>query len=271
MLGSIIGAGASLLGGILGNNAQEKANKQNIALQREFATSGIQMKVADAKKAGVHPLYALGAQTHSFSPSVVGSTSLAQGVSQAGQDIGRAVDATRSSSGRVDAYTRTLQALQLQRAGLENDLLKQQVAGSRIATLRQAGGTPPMPTAGDRYLVDGQSGSGLVKTSPMARESTAPTAGSQEAGAVSETGYLRTPTGYAPVMSKDAKERLEEDLIGGFVWNMRNRLAPSFESKGNPPAMDLGPNEFWYYNPFRQEYQLRKLKRGQGGFVRWQG
>lgn len=41
------------------------ANAQNNATQREFAQNGIQWKVEDAKKAGIHPLYALGASTAS--------------------------------------------------------------------------------------------------------------------------------------------------------------------------------------------------------------
>ena len=48
---------------------QKEMNAKNAALQREFAQSGIQWKVADAKKAGLHPLAALGAQTASASPS----------------------------------------------------------------------------------------------------------------------------------------------------------------------------------------------------------
>jgi len=62
MLGPILGAASSLIGGIMGQNSQNNAIKsqenmaaQNIALQKEFAQSGIQWKVADAKAAGVHP------------------------------------------------------------------------------------------------------------------------------------------------------------------------------------------------------------------------
>lgn len=242
MLGAIIGAGASIAGGLFQNNAA----KQQAQLQKQFAKNGIQWKVEDAKKAGIHPLYALGAQTHSYTPQAVGD----MGLSQAGQDISRAIDATRSKSDRLDAFGKTVQALQLQRMGLENELL-----GAQIAKTKQ-GAAPPMPTSGDAYLVDGQSDSGLVKTKPLERESFNAGAPSQEAGTHTEMGFLRTPGGgYAPVMSKDAKDRLEEDFLGVLGWNLRNRLMPAF-GQGNPPNRPVPEGyDGWYYNPFNQTYE----------------
>ena len=68
MLGELIAGVGSLIGGLMGRDAQRDANEaqermaaQNIALQREFAQQGIQWKVVDARKAGISPLYALGA------------------------------------------------------------------------------------------------------------------------------------------------------------------------------------------------------------------
>lgn len=90
LVGTAIGVGAKFLGAKKDHeNAQNIAN-QNIALQKEFAQSGIQWKVEDAKKAGIHPLFALGANTHSFSPVSVGSNY--QGAfSDMGADISRAI------------------------------------------------------------------------------------------------------------------------------------------------------------------------------------
>lgn len=157
MLGAIIGAGASLLGGLLNKSSSDQANALNRenalrqeALQREFAQSGIQWKVADAKKAGVHPLYALGAQTTSYSPvsvGAVGDTSLGSGVASAGQDLSRAIAATSSKSTRTEAAAA---ALSLERAGLENELLRSQIAKTRA----QIG--PPMPTLVDGNPLPGQ-------------------------------------------------------------------------------------------------------------------
>lgn len=160
-IGSVISGISSLVGGLFGRDANKKAAEQNAALQREFAQNGIQWKVEDAKKAGIHPLYALGANTTAASPSYVGDTSFGTGIANAGQDIGRAIDSTRSSSARLDAYMKTMRDLQVQNAALQNEQLAIQ-----NAKLRQVGSAPPMPTSGDRYLVDGQSQSGLDFQAP---------------------------------------------------------------------------------------------------------
>lgn len=252
MLDAIISAAGNIAGGILGSQSANKDRK----LQKEFAQNSIRWKVDDAKAAGLHPLAALGAQTTSYAPVSVGGPSIASGLSAAGQDISRAVNATRTGGERATAYTKTVQDLTLSRMGLENELL-----ASQIAKINQAGVPPPMPSQSDRYLIDGQAQSGLVKTSPLARQSSAPGVPSQEAGAVPEVGFTRGPTGWAPAMSKDAKDRLEEDELGILGWNLRNRFAPMFGSRDSwhPPAIKLKENEYWYFNPLTQVYE-KKLK-----------
>lgn len=259
MLGEIISAGANLIGGILGNNQEEENNKRNIQLQKDFAQQGVRWKVEDAKAAGLHPLAALGAQTHSFAPVSVGN-SLASGISGAGQDISRAINSTRSTGERMDAYTKTLQDLQLTRAGLENELL-----ASQIAKINTTGIPPALPSAGDRYLVEGQGNSPLVKTSAMARQASDPTSPSTEAGAVAESGFARTPTGWAPIMSKDFMDRTEEDTVGHWTWNIRNRLGPTFQQNMNPPNIPKEDGEYFIYDPVMQEY--RKYKTPKKGDV----
>jgi len=135
MLPAIIGAGASLLGGLLSNKANEKANAQaqenalrQEALQKEFAQSGIQWKVGDAKAAGIHPLYALGANTVSYSPSTVGATpNNFDFLGDVGQNVGRAIQATQSNPARIQALQLTAAQLQNEGLKLDNDL-KREVA-----------------------------------------------------------------------------------------------------------------------------------------------
>lgn len=105
--GSLIGAGGNLLGGLLGSREASK----NRAAQKEFAQFGIRWRVADAKAAGLHPLYALGAQVPSFSP--VHSEAPAQ-LAEMGQNIGRAVQAQMTAREKV-------------RAALELQLLQSQI------------------------------------------------------------------------------------------------------------------------------------------------
>jgi len=132
--GAVVAGGSSLLSGILGRKAQNKANaqslelaRQNIQLQRDFAQHGIRWKVDDAKAAGIHPLYALGANTHSFSPVSAGMTpedGLAQGMANMGQNLGSAIERTRTANERHESKIRELQ---VERGELENTLLRSQI------------------------------------------------------------------------------------------------------------------------------------------------
>lgn len=154
MLGELLGAGLKLFGGFMGKSSQDDANRiaqeqaaRNEALQREFAQNAISWKVADAQRSGVHPLYALGASTTSFSPVTVGvsgANPLADSLQSMGQDVTRAAAAYRSPAERVNAVSRVTQAqsvaggnLQLENMQLRNTLLKAQ-----IAKMSQPG-TPP--------------------------------------------------------------------------------------------------------------------------------
>lgn len=262
MLGALISAGASLLGGSMAQNSAEKVAERNIALQKEFAQSGIQWKVEDAKAAGVHPLYALGASTHSFSPVTVGSP-MAEGMNQAGQHVGRAITATQSHQDRLNS---PMTALALERAGLENELLRSQI---RNANSAQVG--PAMPTMDQRMLVDGQ-GDTTIPGITVARgggrgggsqwpQPTLPGYTYSEPGAVPDVGWSRTPTGWAPIPSKEAQERMEDMWPAQIAWMLRNHLMPTagFQT-ARPPSELLPPGHRWFFNPFRQEYFSRDTR-----------
>lgn len=167
IVGAAIGAGSRLLAGQMADDAtaaanataqrqakqsrqyQRKMDRKNIELQKQFAQEGIRWKVADAEAAGIHPLYALGAQTTSFNPVTVGGLSggyspapqhgMANALAEAGQDVSRAIHATRTQPERTAAYEKTMMDLQVRRAWLENDLLASQIAKINQPT------NPPMP------------------------------------------------------------------------------------------------------------------------------
>lgn len=277
MLGALLGGVGSIVGGLFGMkgaqaggrkavkgakiNAQAAkwASKKNLKYQKQFAQKGIQWRVKDAKLAGIHPLAALGAQTNSFAPSFVGGNP-GDGLIQAGQmqasaaesmgqSIGRAAAAFGDIDDRNNAYLAKMQDLQLQNAQLNNAVL-----ASQVANLNQPGNPPPTPT--NRWLVDGQgqttlARSPLIQDQPLKRVVANPEASSQEPGSVTDVGFLRTASGgLAPVMSTDAKERLEEDWIGSLTWNLRNRVLQNLQIGLNPPP---GVKGAWY-NPLDQAY-----------------
>jgi len=249
MWGEIASAVGSLAGGIMQNN---QANA-NIALQKKFAQNGIQWKVEDAKKAGIHPLYALGAQTHSFAPvqSFAGDS-----IASMGQSLGRAYDAYRTSGERLDGFTKASQSLQLENNKLQNDLLKQQIASNQ-ATLNQPGTPPPVPSAANRYLMPGQGSTAgpLIDRQPTKVTIPDPSRPHNEAGASPEVGWNKTATGWAPGRSEKFAQSAEDDWAAGVGWNIRNRLVPMATIRDTRPPFSAGKGRMWEWNAFLQEYQ----------------
>lgn len=164
MLGPLISGGLGLLGTFLGNQQRDQGKEREIELQREFAQNGLRWKVEDAQRAGVHPLAALGATGASYSPVGLGDNDTASGLSGMGQDIGRAIDATRTQPERMGAVSAKMEALGLERAGLENELLRAQIMD--ITRPR----TPPFPMAGSDYPMPGQPGSRSIEAGNMTFE-----------------------------------------------------------------------------------------------------
>lgn len=286
LLGPLITGGSSLLGGLFGADAarsgakraarsQLKASMKNMRYQKEFAKHGIRWRVKDAEKAGIHPLAAVGAQTTSFSPSFVGAgdggeaaagASLAAGIAGMGQGVGRAVEAYADEQTRTanNAYLARMQKLQLENMSLQNAAL-----ASNIAMRTQPGHPPAMQSPSSRYLVDGQASSGssnLVQDTPVTRLASDPDKQYQEAGAVTDKGWLRTQDGYAVTKSKDAMDRMDDDWWGSFTHAVRNRITPGFT--GNLQAsgpFKLRPGYYWMNNPITDNWWVTD---GQGNEVK---
>lgn len=245
----IIGAGISAISGA-------RAGRQNYEAQKEFAQNGISWKVADAQRAGIHPLYALGAGTTSFSPSYVGDSGA---FASAGQDISRAASAASTAGDRA-----AVEALLLEKAGLENDLLRAQ-----ILKIRSSVG-PPMPqVAANNWMLDGQGDSvnpvpsvdfdgrwGPVTDQPLRRVASAPGNPGMEPGAINDLGYSRTGRGYAPVPGQEIAERMEDNILASLSWMLRNQVLPSVGLNQRPPPVPVpGGYDAWVYDPFTQEYR----------------
>jgi len=150
MIGPLISAGASLLGGFLNRDAQRDANaanaeqaRLNMNAQREFAQNSILWRTQDAERAGVHPVFALGAPDMNFSPVQVGAqaeTGMGNALQSMGQDISRSVAAYRAPGEKVQAVQAAQQsasnALDLETKQLNNTLLRAKIAA-------MGPGTPP--------------------------------------------------------------------------------------------------------------------------------
>lgn len=114
----VIRVGADLLG----IKSDSDANKDNIRFQREFARRGIRYKVNDAKKAGIHPLYALGASTNMPSYNIRGQGDM---IRNAGQSMSR----------MFDKNAKQLEALQ--KKSIEADITLKMARASEVAKRTQ--------------------------------------------------------------------------------------------------------------------------------------
>lgn len=234
-------AGGALSGAFFGEQPRD--------MQEVFAKHGIRWRVADAKAAGIHPLYALGAQTHSYTPTSVGQPDLAS----MGANIADSVSRTSTASQRTQMV---LSDLAIERASLENNLIRQQIEASRVATmasLRQ----PAFPTS-----TTARTGSpeldALVERTPMQQTPTIEP--HQEPAHNPAVGYIMNPDGsQMPVMGEQAKQRLEEDFPGMLWWNFLNRLLPNLGMMQSPPSTPPKPGYEWYYDRGLQSYKQRPI------------
>lgn len=228
--------------------------QQNIDLQREFAQNGIQWKVSDARAAGIHPLYALGANTTSFQ-NVVGGGSTASNVvpnyAGIGQNIGRAINSVLNSEERQ--LSLDLQREQLKSSKLDNDIKRAEFA-SHISRMNSAQLSAPLPSVENTNFVPAQ-----VTASPSRHRMDI------QAGPVPSVMFRRrSDGGMIPIPSKESKEGMEDMFMMSPLWFAEHYLKPLFSSKGisKPSVSDLpaGKNA-WRWNGyyFKPVYVPNKL------------
>jgi len=248
MFGNLISAGASLLGGLM----QSKQADKQADLQKQFAQSGIQWKVKDAEKAGIHPLYALGANTTSYQPVSVGDL----GISQAGQDIGRAIDSTRSVSGKAEALQLSLAQAQVEGANLDNDIKRADLL-SKVATRHPTGVGPGMPSdisAASPFAIDGQ-GNAVKMDGPELKYQSRVDLSNPDTPWVTphaspDVTFSRNQWGgFDPRVPVELAESMEPDRIGMALWMLQNRILPNFGIVPRPelPGQQPWENAYWHH------------------------
>lgn len=134
--GALVSGGFDLLGKGIEAWTSHNQREQEYARQKEFATHGIRWRVADAKAAGIHPIYAIGANTPTYSPQSAIGTDL--GLSDFGQNIGRAIEAKQTREERQNAQEVANDVGKAQasyyRAAANNQQAQADLAGQRSVT-----------------------------------------------------------------------------------------------------------------------------------------
>lgn len=295
--GAAIGAIGSIAGGLLSGGGSDGPSTKtqlywNHQNQKEFARNGIRWRVADAKRAGIHPLAALGAQTHSFSPTVVapdGGSNLGAHVAQLGQDIGRAVDATRTRAERFreieeakarEARTHARQEqmdqlnLERHRADLQHMDMQNQLLASQIARYKSAQVGPGMPanlgTGRAAGSVDGTTIAGAVEVNPAQITSRNPQNPTLEAGGPTP-GFkefrIGGPQSNAVLELPNEAMSQSMESLGPLVSvpaYLAHHLAKGRDYVFNGPSTanlpKLPSTHYWRWNPIRGRHIATRKK-----------
>lgn len=270
---AVIGAAAAIGGGLLSNRANKQIASQNVAMQREFAQQGVRWKVEDAKAAGIHPLYALGASTAQFQPIAV-QDSMGPALANAGQDISRAMYATQTAQERRDAEAtafmqaqvaasdaRVLRAGQERRAeeahavNLQGQQLQNELLASQIARLR-ATPNPPFPGGpiAPRSVPPGTNVVEPSRTTSPDRSDPARAAGVEP----SFRRYQVTPGVTVDLPGQQLSESLEGlgalGHILGPVLTGTHSLNKVWSGHSKPDDKLLPPGYRWEWNRWKQSW-----------------
>lgn len=211
-LGGLLGGLGSVVGAGINAGVQSNINKENMEMQKEFAQNGIQWKVQDAKKAGIHPAVALGAQTYQASPSSV-APDVGSGVAGAFKHFGSAIDSFIEDKSEE-------RKLQLEALKLDNQAKMLEIEKSKkgsndsITSLNPASFIPVASVGG----VDNNS-------SPGSSSSSGSIYGVDDKVLSDITIDKNMDGSFSTNYSKDRQDLYSESFSDRFAWFMRNNFS----------------------------------------------
>lgn len=269
VLGSVANLGLDLYKNHQAYSHADFWNRQNIALQKEFAQNSIKWRVEDAKRAGVHPMAALGISGSSFSPvsTTIPSVSDSSYLSDMGQNIDRAIQAGKDQDAQKEAkgFTDTVNQLTLEKMGLENDVLRAEIA-SKKAMLKQAQ-TPPAP----KVNVSAPFGEQLDAPSPVGSQ---PPSGSIDTFSSDPASMFQgvvVGDSIIPVFHPDIADPLSESIHSSsaaklaYIQAVNNReiLGPprSTWSASQKRRVDNNTHH-WVFDALKWKWYLRENPKG---------
>lgn len=276
-LGAIFGpAGMSIggslgegIGGLFGGGGQDNSwmsyvnAQQDRAFQQAAMQHGIRWRVEDAKAAGVHPLFALGAPPFQASSTVVGAADgsvdrTPEAFRSMGQGLERAIAATMTRPEReMSVFDMERQRQELTRGELQNRLL-----GAQIAKLEASQIGPPGPSGLSSW--GGQVNMpGLGQFEPKPAEVTIPRPGNQTLQGGPPSPYVRWFRSGDGLDAEPVKDSKAEDEFGAPLmarWLGRHYLGANMGYRDQAPTVqDMHAAGFSgatgvYFNPKYQKW-----------------
>lgn len=255
-------------------------HQDTMARQEQAAKNSIQWRMADAKSAGLHPLYAMGIQPASVGGSgvsFVGSQDMASQASapqhsapQAsgakdysflgamGQNLSRALQKGLTKQERYQLALDTavqkqkqdwVDRLQIEGMQVDNDYKRAQIARLQAD---QVG--PPSPSISDRERV-ARHPVQVQASKPIIGDPTRP---GNQPGPIQDYKYVQRADGSLGVTySDDMKNASDDDIFEQAQWQWRNRIYGGAYGSGraNPPAHLLPKGKSrWVWKWWKQGY-----------------
>lgn len=262
-MGGLVGGIFSAVGDAVNNIYGRWANERDFGYQKDLNNNQISWRVADAQRAGIHPIYALGPTGATFSPV---STNFAQ---SSGQDLSRAEAANKDRAQRererISQYQNATAEEQraaerhkaeINRLNTETALIQSQIARENSAQLGP-GGPRSYPNARP----------GSVQRVPARNVVGSPGNPAREPGAITDYSYYRSSDGGIRIIpSEQMKERIEDSPLE-LDWIYRNQLQPMFGGVRPPSNAEfpLPDGYVWRWSAWRQGFFPARRRRSTGG------
>lgn len=149
-LGGLGQAASGLFGG--GSKGPKAPSFEDVSnLQKQFAKNTVQWRVEDAKKAGIHPLAALGLPSASPNVSMIGGETggadLGTRMAEMGQGMSRAAGAYQTNEQRQ--YDKAVMGLNLEGKWLENERIRSEIRLMSTGATVAPSATPAISGQGD--------------------------------------------------------------------------------------------------------------------------
>jgi len=243
---------SDIIGNVLDVGANIWGHEKEEDWQSKVLHNSIKWRVEDAKRAGIHPLYAIGAPSMSVSTSAFNTGGA---FSEMGQNLARSRMANADRAERMAAAHEAVTAAdsEAQRLQLDNMRLQNQMLASQIAHFNSAQVGPPFPSMGS---TPGLGGSDRVQPVPAMPTINSPYHAGREAGNVTDFAYSRTADGGLVITpSQDVKNRIEDSPLE-WAWALRNGIISNFSNSGTPSTREFPlPRGFeWKWDWDRQAY-----------------
>lgn len=149
-LSALTGGVGSIVGNLIGGNQAKDAANKAWDRQKNVMNTQVQRRVADSVKAGLHPLAALGMSPVAGPPVASIGADWGSTMGNLGQDIGGAIENHYAPKDKAAAAG---VRLAVERATLENELLRTQIASQRMRNIQQA--TPGISGGSSTVFPDG--------------------------------------------------------------------------------------------------------------------